>query len=460
MHAVGESFNCCGRNKGKDTTKSKNALALMQNNMKRVDIFGYDEPAYRHSSSIGGCLTILAGLFVLQGFIQLVFNAVEGQIQINRDIKPINEIKIDKHTFEATGEWPDISFKTPKLFISPDNSIGEKPFMYNPAYYTVVANHVTIYESEQCDENHKYYSNDCEKKVKLSPTKCSLKRHSNERYGYCLDSEEVVGTYEDVVYTAVEITILPCHFYPSSSKQKCAPTEVIEDIFWKNYSSISLWVNEQTGPEHLSGKRDVWFSRVYTNFRVKQWVGVEVYFQPNSYTRKDFFEIGNVSNNVKFSMYEKHTVRVGVKPYKHSRGFMKFYVRSSSSAIEETGVISTWTTFYSAFGGMISFAAFFFGKIAVLYNYSSSLGQKQMDVIKSKLSSLRRAKVTPMKLEKKPSLTSKLFAKEKFDEELLQKQIVNERRQSTIRLEKRRMEIQRMKINNEKNLVDDGRDDK
>ena len=77
---------------------------------------------------------------------------------------------------------------------------------------------------------------------------------------------------------------------------------------------------------------------------------------------------------------------------------------------EETGVISTWTTFYSAFGGMISFAAFFFGKIAVLYNYSSSLGQKQMDVIKSQLSSLRRAKVTPMKLEKKPSLTSKLFA--------------------------------------------------
>ena len=54
----------------------------------------------------------------------------------------------------------------------------------------------------------------------------------------------------------------------------------------------------------------------------------------------------------------------------------------------------------------------------------------------------------------------KLFAKEKFDEELLQKQIVNERRQSTIRLEKRKMEIQRMKINNEKNLVDDGRDDK
>ena len=139
---------------------------------------------------------------------------------------------------------------------------------------------------------------------------------------------------------------------------------------------------------------------------------------------------------------------------------MKFYVRSSSSAIEETGVISTWTTFYSAFGGMISFAAFFFGKIAVLYNYSSSLGQKQMDVIKKKLSSLRREKVTPMKLEKKPSLTSKLFAKEKFDEELLQKQIVNERRQSTIRLEKRKMEIQRMKIINEKNLVDDGRDDK
>ena len=52
------------------------------------------------------------------------------------------------------------------------------------------------------------------------------------------------------------------------------------------------------------------------------------------------------------------------------------------------------------------------------------------------------------------------FAKEKFDEELLQKQIVNERRQSTIRLEKRKMEIQRMKINNEKNLVDDGSDDK
>ena len=67
MHAVGESFNCCGRNK--DTTKSKNALALMQNNMKRIDIFGYDEPAFRHSSPIGGCLTILAGLFVLQGFI-------------------------------------------------------------------------------------------------------------------------------------------------------------------------------------------------------------------------------------------------------------------------------------------------------------------------------------------------------------------------------------------------------
>ena len=43
---------------------------------------------------------------------------------------------------------------------------------------------------------------------------------------------------------------------------------------------------------------------------------------------------------------------------------------------------------------------------------------------------------------------------------LLQKQIVNERRQSTIRLEKRKMEIQRMKIINEKNLVDDGRDDK
>ena len=42
----------------------------------------------------------------------------------------------------------------------------------------------------------------------------------------------------------------------------------------------------------------------------------------------------------------------------------------------------------------------------------------------------------------------------------MQKQIVNERRQSTIRLEKRKMEIQRMKINNEKNLVDDGRDDK
>ena len=167
MYAVEGCFTCWDRNKGKDKTKSKNALAFMQNNVKRVDIFGYNEPAFRHNSSIGGCLTILAGLFVLQGFIQLVFNAVEGQIQINRDIKPINEIKIDKHTFEATGEWPDISFKTPKLFISPDNSIGEKPFMYNPAYYTVVANHVTIYESEQCDENHKYYSNDCEKKVKL-----------------------------------------------------------------------------------------------------------------------------------------------------------------------------------------------------------------------------------------------------------------------------------------------------
>ena len=50
--------------------------------------------------------------------------------------------------------------------------------------------------------------------------------------------------------------------------------------------------------------------------------------------------------------------------------------------------------------------------------------------------------------------------KEKFDEEILQKQIVNERRQSTIRLEKRKMEIQRMKINNERNLVDDGRNDK
>lgn len=456
MHAVEESFNCLGRNTKREAkTKGKNPLALTQNNLKRVDIFGYDEPAYRHSSSVGGCLTILAALFVLQGLIQLVLNAVEGQIQINRDIMPINEIKIDKHTLEATGEWPDISFKTPKLFISPDNSIGEKPFMYNPAYYTVVANHVTTYESEQCDENHKYYSNDCEKKVKLSPTKCSLKRHSNERYGYCLDSEDVVGTYEDAVYSAVEITILPCHFYPSSFKQKCAPTKVIEDIFWKNYSSISLWVNEQTGPEILSGKRDQWFSRVYTNFRVKQWVGLEVYFQPKSYTRKNFFEIGNVSNNVKFSMYEKHTVRVGVKPQKHSRGFMKFYVRSSSSAIEETGVVSTFTTFYSAFGGMISFAAFFFGKIALLYNYSSSLGQKQMDVIKSKLSSLGREKVSPMKMERKPSLASRLFAKEKSNEELLQKRIMNERRQSTIRLEKRKMEIQRMKMTNEKNLVDE-----
>ena len=106
MHAVGESFNCCGRNKGKDTTKSKNALALMQSNMKRIDIFGYDEPAFRHSSPIGGCLTILAGLFVLQGFIQLILNAVEGPIQINRDIKSIGEIKIDERTLEATGEWP------------------------------------------------------------------------------------------------------------------------------------------------------------------------------------------------------------------------------------------------------------------------------------------------------------------------------------------------------------------
>ena len=50
----------------------------------------------RHSSSVGGS-TLLAGLFVLQGLVQLVFNAVEGQIQINRDIIPINEIKIDLH---------------------------------------------------------------------------------------------------------------------------------------------------------------------------------------------------------------------------------------------------------------------------------------------------------------------------------------------------------------------------
>ena len=148
MYAVEGYFTCCDRNKGKDKTKSKNALAFMQNSVKRVDIFGYNEPAFRHNSSIGGCLTILAGLFVLQGFIQLILNAVEGPIQINRDIKPIGKIKIDEHTLEATGEWPDISFKTPKLFISPDNSIGEKPFMYNPAYYTVVANRVTTYESE------------------------------------------------------------------------------------------------------------------------------------------------------------------------------------------------------------------------------------------------------------------------------------------------------------------------
>ena len=83
-----------------------------------------------------------------------------------------------------------------------------------------------------------------------------------------------------------------------------------------------------------------------------------------------------------------------------------------------------------------------------------------MDVIKSKLSSLGREKVSPMKIERKPSLASRLFAKEKSNEELLQKRIMNERRQSTIRLEKRKMEIQRMKITNEKNLVDDGRDDK
>ena len=48
MHAVEESFNCCGRNKGGGKTKGKNPLALTQNNLKRVDIFAYDEPAFRH----------------------------------------------------------------------------------------------------------------------------------------------------------------------------------------------------------------------------------------------------------------------------------------------------------------------------------------------------------------------------------------------------------------------------
>ena len=78
-----------------------------------------------------------------------------------------------------------------------------------------------------------------------------------------------------------------------------------------------------------------------------------------------------------------------------------------------------------------------------------------MDIIKSKLSSLGREKVSPIKLEKKPSLVSKLFAKEKFNEEILQNRIMNERRQSTMRLEKRKIEIQRMKITNERNLVDE-----
>ena len=107
MYAVEGYFTCCDRNKGKDKTKSKNALAFMQNNVKRVDIFGYNEPAFRHNSSIGGCLTILEGLFVLQGFIQLILNAVEGPIQINRDIKPIGKIKIDENFVrKAVKVWP------------------------------------------------------------------------------------------------------------------------------------------------------------------------------------------------------------------------------------------------------------------------------------------------------------------------------------------------------------------
>ena len=57
-----------------------------------------------------------------------------------------------------------------------------------------------------------------------------------------------------------------------------------------------------------------------------------------------------------------------------------------------------------------------------------------MDVIKRKLSSLRQAKVYPMKPEKQPSLTSKLFAKEKSDEELLRNKIIMERRQSTMQM--------------------------
>ena len=300
----------------------------LQSTLVKIDQFGYNQPVASRRGTRTGCLTFVMWGIWIAYFVHIIGDLVTQDVKINRKIMPM----------ESGREWPNVVAELPELFIQPTKTLAEAPFANNPSYYEIEVYERIIKMSRNC------LTPPCETMRKLDLISCPLKPSEKHKplSGYCLDKQywpKFLGAYEDELYRYLTINVMPCHLIPENTV-KCASQQDIEDLFWKNHSTMALWIKEN------QQRSEKWHSRVYFSVTPEQWIGAETFRSPKRYLGYDLW--GGLRMNQTSAAYDDVLIRRGPVD---DKGYLTYYLRMSSHGTMETGTTFTILNFLSKLGG-------------------------------------------------------------------------------------------------------------
>lgn len=286
--------------------------------VRSCDLFPYDRPVSEVKSFRSGVFSLIT-IMVCISITILELHALqtaEPQISIDKDAA---------HT--SFGKVP---IDIPQLFVTPGaNSLIRKyPYFQNLSYYNVIAYERFIFESDSNDQKPR-------KKVPIPVTTCDIPlgqyKSKSFKSGWCIGKDRqysTVGEYSSPIYKYIGIDVLPCYAYNDSISITCAEKSEIMNLFYgkNSYATFAMYTKE---PESYKVEKNIWTSKMYASLPEKQWLGLEVYFQPTRLLQLDSWWEG-IKNNRTFSLFQYFETRTSNL---RTNIFLRYYIRTAPDSV-------------------------------------------------------------------------------------------------------------------------------